>query len=108
MYSEQKDYTTSNWVGTSTPANQWEHVAMVMDFNADQMRYYLNGDKKGTIGPVTANSLERTIYGNKLVLGTGDSSDLTVDGAMELDELFVYDQPFTDNQILDVYQSYSN
>lgn len=75
-----------------------------MDFNADRMNFYLNGVEKGSQAPVA--EARTTVHDNKLALGAMHTEDTEVLADVEMDELYVYEEPFTDSQIMLAYQAY--
>jgi hypothetical protein len=89
----------------NVPADEWLHVALVIDRQADQIRGYLNGDNQGWIaggGGPSSDSLSG--WGDidcdvPLVIGQRDDGNGTLFGSV--DDVRIYDHALSETEILD-------
>jgi len=87
------------------PANEWHHVALVIDRQVNQIRGYLNGDNEGWVaggGGPPGDSLSG--WGDidcdvPLVMGQRDDSNGTLFGIV--DDVRIYDHALSESEIMD-------
>ena len=87
------------------PANEWQHVALVIDRQANQIRGYLNGNNEGWIaggGGPSSDSLGG--WGDidcevPLVMGQRDDGNGTLLGIV--DDVRIYDHALSESEIVD-------
>ncbi len=87
------------------PANEWHHVALVIDRQADQIRGYLNGGNEGWIvggGGPSSDSLSG--WGDidcdvPLEMGQRDDGNGTLLGIV--DDVRIYDHALSESEIMD-------
>ncbi|MEJ2703679.1 MAG: LamG domain-containing protein [Sedimentisphaerales bacterium] len=87
------------------PADEWLHVALVIDRQTEQVRGYLNGDNEGWIAGGGGPSSDSLIgWGDidcdvPLVMGQRDDGNGTLFGSV--DDVRVYDRALTEAEIQD-------
>lgn len=104
MLNVKGKYKHSKIRSPHIPTNSWFSVALVMDYAADTITSYHQGNKME--GFHTSHTAMSGTNQNKLILGksyTGASTNNR--GNCALDEIRVYDRPLTENQVMMVINS---